>query len=262
VCGRLRASFELTIVKAFVSHFGLQPRSTKKGVGLITSSTQVSEYVWEHAAHPYIDASACVWPKSLKRIRGKIPWANVDDEGSTHKIPSCLEYKFLTLVSMDRLIDTRKLMVPCPRSAEHHAQCPFPYGSAASVFVPRWLIHESFDSEDLPVVVKSGDPCCILGVRCTPLKTRTDSDCRWSGSVFEALVFFPHYHWLAWVDQCQINFKYPVSISYNRLHHRAVESTQTGSLNQEKVMVRFRQQIVDVRVIALGLKIAKANRCL
>jgi hypothetical protein len=100
----------------------------------------------------------------------------------------------------------------------------------------------------------------VLGV--PPLKIRTDSDCRWSGSVFEALVFFPHYHWLAWVDQCQINFKYPVSISYNRLHHRAVESTQTGSLNQEKVMVRFRQQIVDVRVIALGLKIAKANRCL
>jgi hypothetical protein len=77
-----------------------------------------------------------------------------------------------------------------------------------------------------------------------------------------AKVLFTHWQTLAWVDMAAINHKYPVSMTYNRLHHRAMEATQTSALSQEKATIRFRQQIVNIKVITLGLKIARMSQCL
>lgn len=80
--------------------------------------------------------------------------------------------------------------------------------------------------------------------------------------MFEELVLITHYNWLAWVDASDVVHKYPVSLTFHRLHYRALEATQTSSLTQEKATIRFRQQIVNMDIIRLGLKIAKANQCL
>lgn len=114
--------------------------------------------------HPYADASSCVWPKQMKQVRGKPIWVNVDDDESWNAC-SCLEYSFQTLVSLHRVLDTAKLMVPCPKSGKHDAQCPFPCGFVSRVVIPRWVNDECVEPEDLPVVVLAGDPCFILGSR-------------------------------------------------------------------------------------------------
>jgi hypothetical protein len=160
-------------VKAFVNKYGRQPRSTRKGTGLITSVFQISEYVWEHAAHPYVDASACVWPKNLVRNRAKLHWSNLDDDDDVDWNQSSLEYSFRTLVSLDRLLDTEKLLLSCS-STLGVAQCAFPCGCANKLSVPNWLTDDS-EPDELPIAVQPGEPCFILGFRyASPLLRMAD----------------------------------------------------------------------------------------
>jgi hypothetical protein len=78
---------------------------------------------------------------------------------------SCLEYSFRTLVSLHRVVDTAKLMVPC-RNSDVYAQCPFPLGCTRQVVLPDWVDGDGcLDPDDCPVVVRPGDPCFVLGFR-------------------------------------------------------------------------------------------------
>ena len=47
---RYRASVQLLVIKLVVCHYGKQPRSERKGTGLITVSGQCCEVAWEHGA--------------------------------------------------------------------------------------------------------------------------------------------------------------------------------------------------------------------
>lgn len=64
---------------------------------------------------------------------------------------------------------------------------------------------------------------------------------------------------MPWED---VHVKHPVLVTYTRLHHYVLDSTQTSSVGQEKVTLRFRQLIIHSKVFELALKIAMHNHCL
>ena len=79
---------------------------------------------------------------------------------------------------------------------------------------------------------------------------------------FEALLQVQHHNWLGWVSWDLVNVKSPVWITYNRLHHRAVEQTQLSALNQEKLTLKFHQSIINVPVFNIGLATAMSTDCI
>jgi hypothetical protein len=51
-------------------------------------------------------------------------------------------------------------------------------------------------------------------------------------------------------------------MTYNRLHHRAIETTQTSAQVQEKLTIKFRQLILNTQVFNIGLGIAMNTGCI
>jgi hypothetical protein len=86
--------------------------------------------------------------------------------------------------------------------------------------------------------------------------------CRWIGSCTEALLLFTDCQWLTWVDMKDGKMKNVLSVTYNRLHYRALDISQISPLNQEKVTLKFKQSLVDHKVLHLGLAIAVNTDCI
>jgi hypothetical protein len=64
------------------------------------------------------------------------------------------------------------------------------------------------------------------------------------------------------VDDDNVNLKHPVYMTYNRLHHRAIETTQTSAQVQEKLTIKFRQLILNTQVFNIGLGVAMNTGCI
>ena len=177
---RYRSSVQLHIVKLFVCHYGRQPRSERKGTGLITSVTQINEVAWEHAGHAYIDASACCEQGAFTERRkrnadgtvvstrtrhsAKLKWRNVEDVGGMwRRWPSQHQYKFVTAVALSRLVPLHMLFVLNENSALE-AKCPLPLGHVTGGCKVAWLQHANKPA-DLPAVLVSGDPGFVIGLR-------------------------------------------------------------------------------------------------
>lgn len=59
-----------------------------------------------------------------------------------------------------------------------------------------------------------------------------------------------------------LQVKHKLCVTYNRLHHRALDTTQLSPLNQEKMTVRFHQALVHVEALTIGLAIAVNTDCI
>jgi hypothetical protein len=157
---RFYASLELLFTKSIVCHFGVQPRSTRKGTGLITVTDHCCEVVWEYAFHACVGASACVWPRTQARTQTKPPWTNVE---SGLAMWSAYDYEFCTALSITRIVDIDRLLVNIDQSPL--AKCPLPVGFLSKPVAARWVQHASKPA-GLPDVTEAGENGFIIGHRC------------------------------------------------------------------------------------------------
>jgi hypothetical protein len=179
---RYRASVQLQVVKMFVCHFGRQPRSEKKGTGLITVTGHCCEVVWEHGGDAYIDASAHLVPtrgqtqlvdgvRRVVRIRddAKLVWQNLEDPADQPVWPSQHKYCFNTSIALGKLVPLHMLFVPVRHSLTN-AKCPLPSGELFKACDANWCQHADKPMNltgAMPSVrLLAGDPFFVIGYRC------------------------------------------------------------------------------------------------
>ena len=80
--------------------------------------------------------------------------------------------------------------------------------------------------------------------------------------MFESLMVLDEYQWPMWIPSASVDAHEPISVVYRRLHHRIKHVTQFSKKCQETCTVKFRQTVVNGRIIQLAMLEAQLNNCL
>ncbi len=126
--GALRASLELSLIKAVASKFGGNPRSQKPAVGVLTVSASIPESAWR-LFHLAIDAPSCVWGGQSRQPKvthqsAKPKWGNP----SVQFCASFFHYEIWTCVALHRVMDCFRLLADISNGDDGDVFSPFPQG--------------------------------------------------------------------------------------------------------------------------------------
>jgi len=256
----LAASFELAFAKGVLAKYSENPRSLKVAIGTLTFTISVCDVAWE-SVHMKVDASSCVWASKGPHRTSK-PQFKDPKKSFT---PSRLKYEFKTTIALNRLIPWERLIVHAHNGAQGDVVCPFPkawvHEEVAFTMIGATVLDGIYLQPPLQPVLIKGESGTVIrhSVRST---TAADFAYRWSGSKFEYLIVLDELQWPIWISAQSITVHEPIGIVSRRLHHRMKNVTPFSKKCQEMCTVKFRQSIVNVNMIKLGMLEAQLFHCL